>query len=196
MSSTQDRKGPPPTRHGRSGYVIVSALQKAVRRSQPEQAAAFAIELAQSGHGAWAFKRLREIALEDVSPQATGLVADVAALREQWKETKDLKAVAYAAVALALAPKSRVIDWLVELHGADDATPATVPDEAFDMHTYEGKRMGRGRRHFAEESGRLIPWEGDFEAWDADVRERALPIWLRGDVGNQEPEQLTIEEQR
>jgi replication-associated recombination protein RarA len=172
--------GPPPTRHGRSAYDIVSALQKAVRRSQPEQAAAFAIELTQSGHGHWLWKRLRVICVEDCSPEATGLVADVAALHEQWKASKgdDLLAVARAAVALALAPKSRVVDWLVLLHVADDAQPVEVPDEALDMHTRQGRRMGRGRQHFAEEASRLVPWEGDLAAWEADVRKRALARWL------------------
>jgi replication-associated recombination protein RarA len=182
-----------PTRHGRVPYDVISALQKAVRRSQPEQAAAFSIELCQSGYGAWCWSRLRVIACEDVSPEATGLVADINALAEQWKASKkghdlDLLTVARAAVALALAPKSRVVDWLVILHGAGNATPVEIPDEARDMHTRAGRKMGRGREHFAEEASRLIPFDGDLEAWELDVRERVLAVWMA------EPESPTTPE--
>lgn len=186
MDDEQKRKtGPPPTRRGREGFEIVSALQKAIRRSQPEQAAAFAIELAQSGYGAWCWRRLKVIAVEDCSPAATGLVSDVAALHEMWQESKgkdgDLLAVARAAVALALAPKSRLVDWLVILYATDATPPVPIPDEALDMHTRRGRQMGRGRQHFAEEASRLREWAGDLASVEVDVRERALTGWLSGD---------------
>lgn len=172
-----------PTRHGRSPYDVVSALQKAIRRSQPEQAAAFAIELTQAGYGAWCWSRLKVIACEDVSPEATGLVADVDALAAQWKAAKkghdlDLLTVARAAVALALAPKSRLADWLVILHASREAEPVPIPDEARDMHTLAGRKLGRGKQHFADEAGKLIDWGGDLAALEADVRERALAVWM------------------
>jgi replication-associated recombination protein RarA len=174
--------GPPPTRHGRSAYLIVSAMQKAIRRSQVEQAAAFALELVSSGHGAWCFARLKTIACEDCNP-APGVIADIEALHQQWRHAGGkgdlhwLPAVR-AAVVLALAPKSRLVDWLIMEHAGKGSPPMPVPDEAHDMHTVEGKRMGRGKRHFAEEAGRLVDFDGDRAALEASLRERALARWM------------------
>src|SRR3954447_24802777 len=109
-----DRNVPPPTPRGHDAYEAVSALQKSVRRSDPEAAAYWALELA-GRHGHWLWKRLKTIAIEDVSPEATGLVADVRALHEQWAASRggDHLAVVRAAVALAIAPKSRVCNSLL-----------------------------------------------------------------------------------
>lgn len=30
-----------------------------------------------------------------------------------------------------------------------------IPDAVIDMHTARGRKMGRGKRHFLEEAGRL-----------------------------------------
>ena len=36
-----------------------------------------------------------------------------------------------------------------------------IPDYAVDMHTKDGKTLGRGRRHFWEEGAQINPaWEG------------------------------------
>jgi replication-associated recombination protein RarA len=177
--------GPPPTRHGRSPYLIVSALQKAIRRGQVEPAAAFALELTSSGFGAWCFARLKTIACEDCNP-APGVIADIEALHQQWKAAGGKGDLHWlppvrAAVVLALAPKSRLVDWLIMEHAGKDAPPMPVPDEAHDMHTAEGKRMGRGKRHFAEEAGRLVEFDGNLAALEADLRERALARWMGGD---------------
>jgi hypothetical protein len=40
--------------------------------------------MALSGFGPWLWKRLRVVVVEDRSPEATGLVADVNALNDQW----------------------------------------------------------------------------------------------------------------
>src|SRR3954451_4779600 len=140
-----ERSGPPPTPRGHDAYEAVSSLQKAVRRSDPEAAAYWALELA-AGNGHWLWKRLKVIAIEDVSPEATGIVADVRALHEQWRDSKgaDILAVVRAAVALAIAPKSRVCNSLL-LVLSDADYRQEVPDEALDQHTLRGKRMGRGR---------------------------------------------------
>jgi hypothetical protein len=162
--------------------LVISALQKAVRRSQPTSAAGHAIELVRSGYGAWCWARLKVIAVEDCNPEH-GTIADLEALSAQWKAAKGegdlhLLAPARAAVTLALAPKSRLVDWLVILHADRRTEPVPIPDEAKDMHTREGRRLGRGRQHFADEAGRLVPFDGDLAELEADVRVRALAVWL------------------
>jgi replication-associated recombination protein RarA len=183
----------PDTVHGRSPFLAISAAQKAVRRGQPEPAAAFAIELVRSGYGAWWWRRAHVMACEDISPAATGLPSDLRALHEHWKQAKGkgdlhLLAPARAAVALALAPKSRIVDWTVIVHAGRDAEPVPIPDEARDMHTLAGRKLGRGKQHFADEAGRLIEWEGDLAALEADVRERAVAVWLADVSGRPDTE--------
>src|SRR4051794_35659972 len=55
----------PPTSRGYDAREVVSALQKSIRRSDPDAALYWGVELARSGYGAWLWKRLRIIAVED-----------------------------------------------------------------------------------------------------------------------------------
>ena len=166
---------PPPTRRGLDAYEVVSALQKAVRRSDPEAAAYWAIELAPA-HGNWLWSRLKTIAIEDCAPEATGLVTDITVLHRQWENAKgeDPMTVVRAAVALAIAPKSRVACWMTLVVANDAYPPREPPDEARDMHTRAGKRMGRGIEHFIDEAAVLVPWSGDLAELEADMRERFM----------------------
>jgi hypothetical protein len=180
MSEPQFKSGPPPTRRAYDAHEVVSALQKAIRRSDPDATIYWSFELAKSGFGNWLWKRLRIIAVEDVSPEAIGLVADVKALNDQWRDsTKDrgpegeLLYVARAAISLAIAPKSRVVDWAAWLANSDHHGRREIPDESQDMHTRAGRRMGRGLEHFLEEASRLEPWTGTVTDLEADYRELA-----------------------
>lgn len=163
----------PPTRRGHETHEAISATQKAIRRSDPDAALYWALELAQSGFAPWCWKRLRIIAVEDCSPEAVGLVADVAALHEMWKADRGdgLLFLARAVISLAIAPKSRVVDWGLLHHSSQRAERREVPDEALDKHTLRGKKMGRGLEHFIDEASRLEPFTGDLA--DLEVQYRA-----------------------
>lgn len=168
-----DRQGPPPTRRGYEAFDCVSALQKAIRRSDLDGALYWSFELANSGYGAWCWKRLRIIAVEDVSSEATGLAADLAALSEQSKG--DLMFLARAVIALVIAPKSRLASLVTIVHASGHVPRREIPDEALDMHTRRGKQMGRGVPHFLAEAGRLEPWTGDLDEIEAEYRD----LWRR-----------------
>jgi hypothetical protein len=171
----------PPTRRGFDAREVVSALQKSIRRSDPDAAIYWGLELARSGFGAWLWKRLRIIVCEDVSPTATGLVADVHALNQMWEAEQKrrrgdgLLYVARALIALAIAPKNRVADYGLMWHLGDHVERREVPDFALDVHTARGRAMGRGWQHFAEVAGVLEPWAGDLEQLSAHYRDR----WLK-----------------
>jgi replication-associated recombination protein RarA len=199
----KEGEGPPPTRHGHDAYQAVSALQKAVRRSQPEAAAYWAVELAASGNGAWLWKRLKVISVEDVAATETGLVADLDTLHRWWKDAKgrgdlNLLPVVRAAVALALARKSRLADDLVIVLADKNAERREVPDEALDRHTRAGRRMGRDWTHFWAEGARLVqPDESALTALEADVSERAAAVLKDQDdptwIPDAPPAQLRID---
>jgi len=170
----------PETRRGYDAREVVSALQKAVRRSDPDAALYWATELDRSGFGPWCWKRLRVICSEDVGPAAPGLASDLRALYENWvdgrrnKGGEEVLYLTHAVIALATAPKSRIVDWGLLHHSSDHVERREVPDEALDKHTLRGRRMGRGGQHFIDEASRLEPWTGSLETLEAEYRERAV----------------------
>jgi replication-associated recombination protein RarA len=170
----------PPTRRGYQVHEVISAMQKAIRRSQVEPALYWAIELDKSGHTGWAWGRLLTIASEDIGAAAPGVIADVKALQAIWKEGKSKGAgsgglqIVHATILLAAAPKSRLVNFAAIIHGSDHMERLEIPDEALDRHTRRGLSMGRGMDHFMEEGGKLVqPEESgvDLEALEADYVE-------------------------
>lgn len=153
-----------PTVHTVNGHAlpeVVSALQKAIRRSQIDDAMYWAVDMDLSGYGKYLWKRLLLIASEDVGLAAPGATADVRACYENWTEFKKEKKdgrlfIAHAVVALAAAPKSRLTDWaLITHYSAHGDLKREIPDYALDRHTLRGKRMQRGVDHFIDEGARL-----------------------------------------
>jgi hypothetical protein len=171
----------PPTRRGYSPFEVVSAWQKAVRRSDPDASTYWALELVISGHGAWWWKRARIVAVEDIGPAGgPGLVSDIGRLNDQWAAAKgaqdghDLLYVVHAAIALAMAPKSRLVDWALWHHRGDHTERREIPDEALDRHTRRGRAMGRDYAHFLDEASRLEPWTGDLAELETEYRDHAV----------------------
>jgi replication-associated recombination protein RarA len=169
----------PETRRGYDVREVVSALQKAIRRSDPDAALYWAHELDRSGFGPWCWKRLRVICSEDIGPSAPGLASDVRALYENWLDGRKNKGgeevlyLSHAVIALATAHKSRVVDWAVLRHTSDYVERREVPDEALDKHTLRGRRMGRGIEHFMDEASRLEQWVRSLEALEEDYLDKA-----------------------
>ncbi len=156
---------------------VASALQKAIRRGEIEGAAWWAIELLESGMGAYLWRRLMVIASEDVGPAASEIPSLVSALHsnaivlsrrknprgEDWAATS-LQAL-HAVVALCLAPKTRMVpevDFVLR-HRRREGELLQVPDEAQDQHTQAGRRRGLKKgsraaaRFWMEHARRLEP---------------------------------------
>jgi hypothetical protein len=175
----------PPTRRGYEVREVVSALQKAIRRSDTNAALYWAYELDKSGFGNWCWKRLRVICSEDIGPAAPGLAADIRALHENWQDGRKAKGgeeilyLTHAVVALANAPKCRVVDWAVWHHSNDYVERLEIPDVAFDRHTLKGRRQGRNRQHFIDEASLLVQPEDRTGIADADERLHMMEDTLR-----------------
>jgi replication-associated recombination protein RarA len=143
---------------------VASAMQKAIRRGEADNAVYWAVELDRSGFGKYAWKRLRVITSEDVGPAwpegpavIDALYRTFLDLRKEEKDTpKSSKMVlVHAVLLLARAPKTRVCDILNIVHYGDDLNGREIPDYALDQHTSAGKRMGRGAEHFWTEGTQL-----------------------------------------
>ena len=149
----------PDTRRGYPFDIANSALQKCVRRGDEEGAAFFAIELHESGFHDHVWRRLRLICSEDCGLAWPLGPAVIHALHESWADarkrdrTGGLMFVVHAALALARAPKSRIVNnaLIVLAEGPD----LPVPDSALDRHTKRGRQLGRGMKHFIEEAALL-----------------------------------------
>ena len=149
----------PTTRRGYDIFEVVSALQKTIRRGNEYQAVYWAKEL-ESFNARILWNRLRVIASEDIglaNPLAP-LVIDVleknyanalARQNDSWRLF-----VVNAVLYLARSPKSRIVDNLLNVV-YNDESKLEIPDYALDMHTYRGRKMGRGLEHFFAEGAKL-----------------------------------------
>jgi hypothetical protein len=166
-------------------------MQKYIRRAQEQEAMEMACELI---HTSRAFctmvcNRLEVISHEDIDtgsqPWIVPFVATAAAqairMYEQPNPGKSRMAIGNAIRMMCRATKSREGDHFQAAIGLrsllEDFKP-TLPDFAFDRHTSQGKRMGRGLEHFRDEGTKLVPpaepdqWQDEaFRLWA--VRDKA-----------------------
>lgn len=167
---------------------VTSAMQKAIRRSDPKVAGYFAVELFESGMCAYLWKRLFVISAEDCWGLITG---EVEALFHGFEKVNDRHVagtpwkgrifVAKAVLLLCAAKKCRDADHLTnlvydalpqgdaEIEAAiaeSRVNPEPIPPYSYDVHTGKGRALGKTKADFfAEEHRALKPREpGLFDA--------------------------------
>jgi hypothetical protein len=151
-------------------HEVVSALQKAIRRSQPEKAVYWAVELQKSGLDVWCWNRLKEILSEDIGPADRYLPATINALAETAAAEKKRNGggglqLVHAVILMATAPKTRLVAQAAIHASSDQHERLEIPDEALDKHTRRGLKMGRGIEHFLTEAALLVPPPEDLEGF-------------------------------
>jgi replication-associated recombination protein RarA len=181
------------TVHGYPLDEVASSLQKLIRRGMSDEAIWMAIELNESGFGAYAWRRLLVIVSEDIGLADHHAPVLVNALyqmsvelykaakarttgaeqkeRVRWNEESLTHAIWY----LARAQKSRELcdQYAAITLRMKKGERLEIPDFALDMHTARGRAMGRGIDHFNDEGDKLFPAleiEGDRwgKAWEAE----------------------------
>ena len=173
--------GSPLTSNGYYLDEVISALQKEIRRGREYEAVYWAVEL-ESFNARALWNRLRVIASEDVGvaePHAPLIVSALESAYWDAKEKKKGECVLFfvnAVVILARAPKCRVADDLMItlIDSVERGERLEMPDYAVDKHTFRGRRMGRGVKHFVEEGSRIAN-----EGADNPYRGKAERILLR-----------------
>jgi replication-associated recombination protein RarA len=149
----------PTTPKGYDLHEVLSALQKEIRRGKEYQAVYWAVEL-EAFNPTALWNRLRVVASEDI-----GLANSTAALLIDTLERNYFDSVrrendssrlflVHAVLFLARSPKSRIVDNLLNVVYNDEKR-LEIPDYALDMHTYRGRKMGRGLEHFFAEGAKL-----------------------------------------
>lgn len=151
----------PHTLHDMQPMLCVSALQKSIRRGEERAAMEFASELVNTSrqYCTMVCKRLEIIAHEDVDciahPWVIPFVHTATAQARDWYESPDpgnsRMAIGNVIRLLCRTPKSREGDHFqaaIGLRNLLGGGRPEIPDHAIDMHTSEGKRLGRGLDHF------------------------------------------------
>lgn len=168
---------------------IISALQKEIRRGNTENAALLAYEMIITSHQLedYLWHRLKVISVEDIGfgePLAPVLIQSLFEMtRGCDRATSERKLYAIHAVRyLCSCKKDRssdeMINWINHSSKTGSLRP-NIPDYALDMHTAEGQKKGRGRRHFFEEASRIIP---ELEDRDLTYRDRIMNMLNSGEL--------------
>jgi replication-associated recombination protein RarA len=146
---------------------VISALQKEIRRGNAENAALLAYEMILTSPALedYLWHRLKVIAVEDIGfgePLAPVLIQSLFEMTSACdynvgeRKLYAIHAVRYLCMCKKDRSSDEMINWINHSSKLGRALP-TIPDYALDMHTAEGQKKGRGRRHFFEEASRTSP---------------------------------------
>lgn len=152
------------TRNGIQGDLVISALQKSIRRGLTEEAVTFAYEMyitsPQFEEKLW--RRLQAISVEDVGfgdLSAPVLINSLNQMRQNFPYTDGDRPIffVHAIRYLATAKKDRTSDNLKNIIKTEFeyGRQPEIPDFALDMHTEKGRSMGRDFKHFLAEGSRV-----------------------------------------
>lgn len=155
------------TFNGLKADLVISALQKEIRRGNSENAALLAYEMVITSPALedYLWQRLMVISVEDIGfgePNAPVLINSLFQMLGTFDRSvgeRRLFAV-HAVRYLCGCQKDRASDEMVNwmIHGvANGSLRPMIPDYALDMHTADGQAMGRGKQHFWEEGAKIRP---------------------------------------
>ncbi|MGB9914660.1 MAG: hypothetical protein ACPLOC_03820 [Candidatus Bathyarchaeales archaeon] len=165
--------------------VLKSALQKSIRRGWTEKAMAFSLQLLERAGWYVTWRRLRIIAMEDVGqPEVINAVENLYRLFMEFKGKKNgelswdaKRTVVLAALIMAESRKDRRADEFLELWAVMEkrkdvealqnlkAYWTHIPDEAYDVHTAEGRKMGRGNEYWYSVSSKCENMSPEYAKW-------------------------------
>lgn len=171
------------TKNGLKGDLVISALQKCIRRGEEELAVRFAYELYVTSpfHEEKMWNRLLVISVEDIgfgNPQAPGIVKSLYDIHKEFdygdgdRSLFFVQAIRY----LCQCDKERSSDHIkniVMMENEAGQVPE-IPDWTKDMHTMEGRAKGRDIMYFLHEASKVVP---EMEDVDDSYRQELIKIW-------------------
>jgi replication-associated recombination protein RarA len=168
---------------------VISALQKEIRRGNTENAALLAYEMIITSPALedYLWQRLKVISVEDIgfgellAPVMIQSLFEMTSACDRAVAERKLYAI-HAVRYLCQCKKDRstdeMINWINHASKGGSLLPV-IPDYALDMHTAEGQKRGRGRRHFFEEAARTNPEVSDR---DRTYLERTMKMLDSGEL--------------
>ena len=161
------------SKHGISADLLISAVQKCIRRGQEDLAMRFAYELyiTSQFHEEKLWNRLLVISVEDIGFGDTNALIVVKTLNEMRKEYPYLDGdrpifFLYAIRYLCRQKKERSTDHIKNIIMKEIAKGEIpeIPDYAYDMHTNKGRfELGRDVFYFMDEASKVIPLADDYD---------------------------------
>ena len=154
------------TPSGQPADVVISALQKFIRRGCTEDAVRAAYELYLTGDELteYLWDRLRVICVEDVGmgqPMAPILIEALwnTSCRLTREHPDHPLMFVHAVRFLCCCQKERGSSLLTSVtkRRIRDGETFTLPDYVFDQHTVEGQARGRGIEHFLQTAAVVYP---------------------------------------
>ncbi|MBQ4252123.1 MAG: hypothetical protein II704_03665, partial [Erysipelotrichaceae bacterium] len=161
------------SKHGISADLLISAMQKCIRRGQEDLAMRFAYELyiTSQFHEEKLWNRLLVICVEDIGfgdPNALVIVKTLNDLRKEFPYLDGDRPIffLYAIRYLCRQKKERSTDQIkniIMMENAKGEVPE-IPDYAIDMHTNKGRfELGRDVFYFLDEASKVIPLADDYD---------------------------------
>ena len=155
------------TYNGFQADHVISGLQKEIRRGNEENAALLAYEMIITSPALedYLWHRLQVISVEDIGfgePLAPVVIRNLFEMNEDCdravgeRKLYAIHAVRYLCSCKKDRSSDEMINWINHASKSGKLLPV-IPDYALDMHTAEGQKKGRGRRHFFEEASRINP---------------------------------------
>ena len=159
------------SKHGISADLLISAVQKCIRRGQEDLAMRFAYELyaTSSFHEEKLWTRLMVIPVEDIGfgdPNALLIVRTLNEMRKTFPYGDGDRPIyfLYAIRYLCRCKKERSTDQIknIIMKENEKGEIPEIPDYAVDMHTNKGRfELGRDVFYFLNEASKVEPlWEG------------------------------------
>lgn len=168
---------------------VISALQKEIRRGHTENAALLAHEMIITSPALedYLWQRLKVISVEDIGfgePLAPVMIQSLFEMTSACdravgeRKLYAIHAVRYLCRCKKDRSSDEMINWINHASKLGRLLPV-IPDYALDMHTAEGQKKGRGRRHFFEEASRTNP---EIPDRDRTYLERILKMLDSGEL--------------
>ena len=158
------------TKSGLPADLVISAMQKCIRRGEEDLAMRMAYELyiTSNFHEEKMWNRLLVISVEDIGfgeVQAPNLVNTLNQLRKEFpygdgdRPIFFMQAIRY----MCKCKKERSTDQIknIIMKEFERGYKPEIPDYAIDMHTIKGREMGGDVFYFLNEASKVEPlWEG------------------------------------
>jgi len=177
------------TYHGFPADQVISALQKEIRRGHEENAVLLAYEMILTSPAMedYLWYRLCVISVEDIGfgeVNAPVLVQSLFEMNSAFDRSVGerklfaVHAVRYLCKCLKDRSSDEMVNWVIHTSDQEKSLPV-IPDYALDMHTAEGQKQGKGRRHFFTEASKIEP---EMEDRDKTYLQRILDMLDNGEL--------------
>jgi replication-associated recombination protein RarA len=159
------------TYHGFPADQVISALQKEIRRGHEENAVLLAYEMILTSPAMedYLWYRLRVISVEDIGFGEVNAPVLIQSLHEMnsafdrsvgERKLFAVHAVRYLCKCIKDRSSDEMVNWLIHASDQGKFLPV-IPEYALDMHTAEGQKQGKGKRHFFTEASKIEPEKED-----------------------------------